>query len=108
MTEELTKEGFGVLTRIDVKATLRKKLEVDFGKYEIIGACNPHFAYQALQLEKDIGLMLPCNLIVYEDQGKTFVSAILPSVAMGMIENKKLGKISNEVERKLKKVIDKI
>jgi uncharacterized protein (DUF302 family) len=106
LREELSKEGFGVLTEIDVKATLKKKLDVDFDKYIILGTCNPPFAYQALQTEKDIGLLLPCNIIVYEDAGKTFISAIVPTVAMSMVENDKLGGIAVEVENKLKKVID--
>ena len=106
--EELQKEGFGVLTEIDVKATLKKKLDVDFDKYIILGACNPPFAYQALQTEKDIGLLLPCNVIVYETDKKTYVSAIVPTVAMNMAENPGLGTIAVEVEKKLKKVIDNI
>ncbi len=106
--EELQKEGFGVLTEIDVKATLKKKLDVDYDNYLILGACNPSFAYQALQAEKDIGLLLPCNVIAYEDEGKTFVSAILPTVAMSMVENEKLRSIAIQVEHKLKKVIDSI
>ena len=71
VTEELKKEGFGVLTTIDVKDTLKKKLDVDFTRYVILGACNPPFAYQALQVEEEIGLLLPCNVIVYEKAGKT-------------------------------------
>ena len=106
--EELQKEGFGVLTEIDVKATLKKKLNVDFDNYIILGACNPPFAYQALQAEKDIGLLLPCNVIVYESGGKTYVSAIVPTVAMNMVENPGLENIAVEVEKKLKKVIDSI
>jgi uncharacterized protein (DUF302 family) len=106
--EELQKEGFGVLTEIDVKATLKKKLDVDFDKYVILGACNPPFAYQALQVERDIGLLLPCNVIVYESDGKTYVSAIVPAVAMNMVENPSLEKIAVEVGKKLKKVIDSI
>jgi len=104
----LSGEGFGVLTEIDVKATLKKKLNVDYDKYMILGACNPPFAYQALQAEKDIGLLLPCNVIVYETGSKTFVAAMLPTVAMNMIENKELGNIAGQVEEKLKKVIDEI
>jgi uncharacterized protein (DUF302 family) len=104
----LAKEGFGILTEIDAKATLKKKLNVDFDQYLILGACNPPFAHQALLAEKEIGLMLPCNVIVYEDAGNVFVSAILPSVAMGMISNDKLKPIAQEVETKLKKVIDSI
>jgi len=106
--EELQKEGFGVLTEIDVKATLKKKLDVDFNNYIILGACNPPFAYQALQAESDIGLLLPCNVIVYEAGGQTFVSAIIPTVAMSMVDNKQLQDVALEVEAKLKKVIDSI
>ena len=106
--EELAKEGFGVLTEIDVTATLKKKLDVDFENYIILGACNPPFAYQALQAEKDIGLLLPCNVIVYDTDEKTSVSAIVPTVAMNMVENPDLEYIAVEVEKKLKKVIDSI
>lgn len=105
---ELKKEGFGVLTEIDVKATLKEKLNVDYDNYLILGACNPSFAYQALQAEKDIGLLLPCNVIVYEQSGETFVSAILPTVAMNMIENDNLHDIAGQVEQKLKVVVDNI
>jgi len=103
---ELQKEGFGVLTEIDVKATLKKKLDVDYDNYLILGACNPSFAYKALQTEKDIGLMLPCNVIIYEDNSITFVSAILPQVAMSMIDNAALKEIAAEVENRLKEVVD--
>ncbi len=106
--EELQKEGFGILTEIDVKATLKKKLDVDYDNYLILGACNPPFAYQALQAEKDIGLLLPCNVIVYEQDGETFVSAIVPTVAMGIVDNEDLRGIAVQVEEKLKKVIDSI
>jgi len=104
--DELAKEGFGVLTEIDVKATIKKKLNKDFDNYIIVGACNPPFAYEALQSERDIGLLLPCNIIIYEQKGTVFVSAIRPTVAMNMIDNKKLGEIAVQVEIKLKKVID--
>ena len=83
-------------------------LDVDFDKYVILGACNPPFAYQSLQAERDIGLLLPCNIIVYEQQNKTFVSAILPTIAMNMVKNDELRTIAEEVEQKLKKVIDSI
>ncbi|MFC1953891.1 DUF302 domain-containing protein [Chloroflexota bacterium] len=105
---ELQNEGFGVLTEINVKETLKSKLDVDYENYIILGACNPPFAYQALQAEKDIGLLLPCNVIVYEQDGDIFVSAILPSVAMSMVENKKLRAVAEQVEEKLKRVIDHI
>ncbi len=106
--EELTKEGFGVLTEIDVAATLKKKLDVDYSNYIILGACNPTFAYEALKSEKDIGLLLPCNVIIYEDANSVFVSAILPTIAMAMVDNESLANIAKEVEEKLKKVIDAI
>ena len=109
VTEELKKEGFGVLTEIDVKETLKKKLDVDFRKYKILGACNPPFAYQALQSEEQIGLMLPCNVIVYEsDQGQTMVAAIDPVASMQAVQNPKLGKIASEIQSKLKRVIDRV
>jgi len=106
--DQLRTEGFGVLTEIDVRATLKTKLNVDFDKYLILGACNPPFAYQSLQTEIDIGLLLPCNVIVYEQDGKTYVSAILPTVAMSMVQNESLRAIAEQVEAKLKKVIDSI
>ena len=104
--EALTKEGFGVLTEIDVKATLRKKLDVHHDNYMILGACNPKLAHTALQAEKEIGLLLPCNVIVYEDDAGVHVSAIVPSVAMSMVDNEKLPAIAETVEAKLKNVID--
>ena len=106
--EELSKEGFGVLTEIDVKATLKKKLDVEYENYLILGACNPPFAFQALKSEKEIGLFLPCNVIVYEDGGEISVSAILPTVAMSMVENPALAALAVEVEIKLKKVVDSL
>lgn len=105
---ELAKEGFGILTEIDVKATLKKKLNVEYENYLILGACNPQFAYQTLQTEKEIGLLLPCNVIVYEDENKILVSAILPTVAMGMVNNPSLIDAAKTVEEKLKRVIDQI
>jgi len=106
--EELKKEGFGVLTEIDVKATLKKKLDVDVDKYMILGACNPTFAHKALQAEQDLGLMLPCNTIIYEKGGKVFVAAIKPTIQMEKIGNPKLSDVAAEVEKQLKKVIDNI
>ena len=105
---ELLKEGFGILTEIDVKETLKKKLNKDYANYIILGACNPPLAYKALMSEKDIGLLLPCNIIVYEDGFKVYVSAIVPSVAMGMVENKNLAEIAKEVDEKLKKVVNAV
>lgn len=106
--EELKKGGFGVLTEIDVKATLKKKLDVDYDNYVIIGACNPPFAYRALQSERDIGLLLPCNVIVYEAEGATYVSAIVPTIAMSMVQNEELGTIAVEVEQKLEQVVNAV
>lgn len=103
--EELAKEGFGVLTEVDVKATLHEKLGVDFDNYVILGACNPPFAHEALLAERDIGAMLPCNVIVYEQGGKTFVASIRPTVAMGMIQNPELMVVAREIEKKLDRVI---
>lgn len=102
----LAQEGFGILTEIDVKATLKKKLGVEYGEYAILGACNPPFALRALESEKEIGLFLPCNVIVYEKDEVTFVSAILPTAAMGMLDNPTLSDIAVEVEEKLKKAIN--
>jgi len=104
--DELKKEGFGVLTEIDVKQTLKTKLNVDFEDYIILGACNPPLAYQALTAEQDIGVLLPCNVIVYVKSEKTFVSAILPTVQLGKVGNQKLLPIAEQVENKLKKVVD--
>jgi uncharacterized protein (DUF302 family) len=109
VTEELKKEGFGILTEIDVKETLKKKLNVDFRSYKILGACNPPFAYQALQAEDKIGLMLPCNVIVQETSpGLVEVAAIDPASAMQGIGNPALEKIAQEVRDKLSKVITNI
>lgn len=108
VTAELKKEGFGVLTEIDVKAALAKKLGVDFPRYRILGACNPRNAHRALLAEEDIGLMLPCNVIVYEKEGKTVVSVIIPTAAMGMIDNPELRQVAHTVEEKLKRVFEAI
>lgn len=109
VTAELKKDGFGVLTEIDVKATLKKKLDVDFRNYMILGACNPPFAYEALKSEKLIGLMLPCNVVVQEaDNGKTEVSAIDPLASMQAVENPKLGKVAEQIRSKLEAVINRM
>jgi len=108
-TEALKKEGFGVLTDIDVTATLKKKLGVDFKKYRILGACNPPFAFKALQAEDKIGTMLPCNIIVQEiADGEIEVAAIDPIASMQAIKNPDLRDIADQVQRKLKKVIDSL
>ncbi|MBS1949326.1 MAG: DUF302 domain-containing protein [Bacteroidetes bacterium] len=109
IAEELKKEGFGILTEIDMKETLKKKLNVDFRKYKILGACNPPFAYQALLAENAIGTMLPCNVIVQEHgQGKVEVSAVDPVASMMAIENEQLGKVASQVREKLKKAVDNL
>jgi uncharacterized protein (DUF302 family) len=106
--EELKKEGFGVLTEIDIKTTLKKKIDVDMDSYTILGACHPPSAYQSIESEIEIGLMLPCNLIVYQKNSDVFVSAIKPSVAMGMIENEDLGELASDIELRLKAVVDRL
>lgn len=109
VTKELKKEGFGILTEIDIKATLKKKLDVDFYNYKILGACNPPFAYKALQAEDKIGTMLPCNVIVQEKKaGQIVVSAVDPAASMIAVENETLRKVAAEVRDKLKSVIDNI
>jgi uncharacterized protein (DUF302 family) len=105
VTAELQKEGFGVLTTIDVKETLKKKLNVDFTRYVILGACNPPFAYRALQAEEEIGLLLPCNVIVYEKGGKTVVSAFDPMVMSAILEKPDVQPIADEVKKRLERVI---
>lgn len=106
VTDELKKEGFGVLTTIDVKDTLKKKLDVDFKKYIILGACNPPFAHKALQAEEEIGLLLPCNVIVYEKDGGTVVSIFDPMVMLKVLENEKMKPIADEVQARLKRVLE--
>jgi len=109
VTDELKKEGFGVLTEIDVKETLKKKLDVDFRRYRILGACNPSFAYKALQAEGKIGVMLPCNVVVEEHEtGEVEVSAVDPTASMQAISNKELGDIAMEIKSKLQIVVDKL
>jgi uncharacterized protein (DUF302 family) len=108
VTEELKKEGFGILTDIDVKETLKKKLNVDFRRYRILGACNPNFAYQALQAEDKIGTLLPCSVIIQEIEGVGVeVAAIDPAASMQTVDNPKLEPIAAEVRAKLKAAIDR-
>jgi uncharacterized protein (DUF302 family) len=105
----LKNEGFGVLTEIDVKETLKKKLDVDFQKYRILGACNPAFAYKALKAEDKIGTMLPCNVIVQEiSEDEVEIAAVDPVASMKAIENPALLEIANQIQEKLKKVIKSI
>lgn len=106
--EALKKEGFGVLTEIDVKAKMKEKLGLDMKKYIILGACSPPNAYQAILAEENIGLMLPCNVIVYEKGSKTVLSVIRPAVAMQMIDNAELQKLAEAVEEQLKKAFDAV
>jgi uncharacterized protein (DUF302 family) len=106
VTEELKKEGFGVLTTIDVRETLKKKLNVEFDKYMILGACNPPFAYKALQAEEQVGLLLPCNVIVYERSGETVVAAFDPMTITRLLENDRVRAVAEEVKGKLQRVID--
>jgi len=110
VTQELQAEGFGILTEIDVKATLKKKLDTDFRNYKILGACNPPFAYKALQAERMIGTMLPCNVIVQDakEEGKTHIAAIDPIASMQAIQNPALGEIAETVQHKLKTVIERV
>jgi uncharacterized protein (DUF302 family) len=109
VTDELKKEGFGILTEIDVKETLKKKLDVDFKKYKILGACNPSFAYEALKAEDKIGAMLPCNVIVIEQApGQIEVAAIDPIASMQAVANPNLGKVASEVQNKLRKVVENL
>jgi uncharacterized protein (DUF302 family) len=109
VTEELKKEGFGILTEIDVKETMKKKMNVDFRKYKILGACNPPLAHKAMQTEDKIGTMLPCNVIVQEmSEGQIEVAAIDPVASMQAVENPKLQDVADQVRVKLKRVIDSL
>ena len=100
-------EGFGILTTIDVKETLKKKLDVDFRRYVILGACNPPIAHKALQAETELGLLLPCNVVVYEaDSADTSVVAVMaPLVALGIIENAELHKAAKEADQRLRRAL---
>ena len=109
VTKELKEEGFGILTEIDVTETLKQKLNVDFKKYRILGACNPPYAHKALLAEDKIGTMLPCNVIVQEiEAGIIDVAAVNPMASMQAVENEELEKIANEIKTKLEKVIENI
>jgi uncharacterized protein (DUF302 family) len=105
VTAELKKEGFGVLTSIDVKETLKQKINVDFKKYAILGACNPPIAHRALQEEEDLGLLLPCNVVVYEKDNKTRVSIFDPMVMTWIMENDNMKPIATEVQERLQRVL---
>jgi len=109
VTDILKEEGFGILTDIDIQKTLKAKIDVDFRAYRILGACNPVLAHQALQAEDKIGTMLPCNVIVQElKPGLVEVSAVNPAESMKSVENASLGDIANQVQAKLKAVVEKL
>lgn len=109
VTEELKKNSFGIVTEIDMSETLKNKLNVDFRKYKILGACNPNFAYRALQLENKIGTKLPCNIVVQEiEKNKIEVSAVDPVASMMAIKNDELAQMATEVQSALKNVIDNL
>lgn len=108
-TNALKEEGFGILTEIDVRATFKEKLDVDFRPYRILGACNPAFAYQALQAEPNIGAMLPCNVVVQDaGDGRTEVSAVDPVASMAAVDNADLGGVAAEVRERLQRVIQRL
>jgi uncharacterized protein (DUF302 family) len=107
--EELKKEGFGILTEIDVKATLKNKLDIDFRNYRILGACNPTFAHEALQIEERVGILLPCNVIVHETtQGEVEVASIDPSASMEVVGSPRLETIARQVRSKLEAMISRL
>lgn len=106
LPEELQKEGFGVLTRIDMAAKIKEKLGVDREPYMIFGACNPPLANEAITAEVNLGLLLPCNAVIYVKDGKTFLGVVKPSVAMAMVENDNLASVAGRVEEKLTRVFD--
>jgi len=109
VSSELKKEGFGILNEIDIKATLKKKLDVDFKNYKILGACNPEFAYKALQNEDKIGILLPCNVVVEQHEtGEVEVSVVDPITSMAAVKNENLAKIALDVQAKLKRVVDQL
>ncbi len=104
----LQSEGFGVLTEIDVQDTLKQKLQVDFRKYQIIGACNPPLAHKALQSELEVGLLLPCNVIVYEEDGGTTVTAFDPAAVMGLANNPALEDVAREAKERLTRALESL
>ncbi len=107
--EALKAEGFGVLTEIDVKETLKQKIDVDFRRYKILGACNPPLAHRALQSDLDVGVLLPCNVVLYEtDDGGTVVSAVDPAAAIGEFGNDDLRDIAKDVKERLGRVLEQL
>ncbi len=107
MRLELANEGFGIITEIDARKTFQKKLNIDFGNYVILGACHPASAHELLAANKELGLFLPCNVLAYEVEGKVFVSTVLPSALLKMTNENDLRELAEEIESKLKNVIDK-
>ena len=108
VTAALKEEGFGVLTEIDVKATLKKKLDADFRRYVILGACNPPLAHQALSTELEIGLLLPCNVIVYEEDGGSMLSIVDPISMLGVVESAELEPVADDARARLERVIEAV
>lgn len=107
LSVELKKEGFGILSEIDVKEILKNKLQVEFRKYKILGACNPTFAHKALQLEENLGVLLPCNVVVQEkEENIVQVSIVDPQEALKRVENEKIDEVANEISAKLKRVLE--
>ncbi|MCK5603090.1 DUF302 domain-containing protein [Candidatus Pacearchaeota archaeon] len=107
-TESLKKEGFGVLTKIDIKSKMKETLDKDIEDYVVLGTCSPSYAYKALQVESEIGLFLPCKIIIYKKDGEIFTSAIRPTQTMNIVGNSELNPIAEEIEQKLVKVINQI
>lgn len=108
LEQELVKEGFGILTEIDVKKKFKEKIDVDYNPYIILGICNPKYAYEALQVDIEVGLLLPCNIIIYEKNGDNYISVLKPTSAMAIIENDEINKVAEKAEKALLKIIDNI
>lgn len=108
VTEELKKEGFGILTTIDVKNTIKQKLDIDFRKYTILGACNPQFSHEALLADDQLGLMMPCNVVVQEKDGKTEISIFNPALLQSFTTDEKLNRMSEELAGKIKRVLSNL
>jgi len=108
ITAELKNEGFGLVSRINMKEKFKAKLDIDYSEYLILGFCNPPMAHEAVEAEENIGLLLPCNVVVYEKAGRTNVTVIKPSVAMSMVENKELGSMAMAIEKKLEAAVGRI